>query len=334
MDNSLIERWEREGLITAVVAERMRTDAARAGGSSLLLLAALLNGLVLFAFTQLHGMNVGLHEILLLWLVCVLPLAYGMKARVLAAASSALFILWFVAVCFRGIELISMIDRWTWVAPLMMLGGVTAFSLGGLHYLAPGFDNVARPARLVALQAVLLGLFAMTLTPIAKGTSWFNGMRDLGASQQVIIAALAAALVTVASTVATQIYRHRNPKITQVEAPVLLLLAALAVLFVLAPLPTNVAAIMANVVLVTLVVSVFVIGVKTRDRRLVRISGWSGTLCAALRAAEWGREQFAGPALFAIAVSIVVVGVALTALLAKRLKGETKPAAPPGPTAV
>ncbi|MDP2342106.1 MAG: hypothetical protein Q8O67_14205 [Deltaproteobacteria bacterium] len=332
MDTSLIERWEREGLITAVVAERMRKDAARGGaGSSLLLLAALLNGLVLFMFTQLHGMDVGIHEILLLWLVCVLPLAYGVRARVLAAASSALFILWFVAVCFRGLDPISMLDRWTWLAPLVMLGGVTAFSLGGLHYLVPGFDNVARPARLVALQAVLLGLFAMTLRPIAKGTSWFNELRDLGASQQVLIAVLGAALVTVGSTVATQMYRHRNLKITRVEAPVLLLLAALAVVFVLAPLPADLAAIMANVVLVTLVLSVFVVGVKTRDRRLVRISGWSFTLCAALRAAEWGREEFAAPALVAIALSIVIVGVALTTLLAKRLKEATTTTTPTPP---
>ena len=321
MDNSLIDRWLREGLINADVAARMRKDAARGGaGSGLLLLAALLNGAVLFAFTQLHGLDVGLHEILALWLVCVLPLAYGVRARVLGAAASALFILWFIAFSFRGLDTLSMVDRWSWLAPLLMLGGCTAFAVGGLHYLVAGFDNVARSARLVALQAVLVGLFAMTLRPVASGTSWFNELRDLGASTQVAVAVVIAALVTVASTVTGQVFRQRNLKLTRVEAPVLLLLSALGVSFVVAPLPTQMAALLANAVLVTLVVSVFVVGVKTRDRRLVRISGFAFTIWLSLRIADYSRDELALPVLIAVCVSVVVVGVAGVALLARSLK--------------
>ncbi len=139
METNLINRWLEQGLITTTVAAQMRADARAARGAStwLILAAACLNGVVLFAFTRLHGLTVGVHEILLLWLVCLLPLAYGTRAKALAASAAVLFIAWFIAVTFRDLSLFATVDRALLVAPLLVLGGVTAFSLGACTTSCP-----------------------------------------------------------------------------------------------------------------------------------------------------------------------------------------------------
>lgn len=321
MDTSLIDRWRSEGLVDDATATRMRADVDKArGGGGLLMLAALLNGVVLFAFTRVHGLDVAVHEILLLWLVCVLPLAYGVRARGLSAAASALFVLWFVAVAFRGLSFFSTFDRWVLVAPLLLLGGVTAFALGGLHYLVPGFETVARPARLVGLQCVLLGLFAMTLDFIAAGTSFTDELRDPAATQQVVVAAVCAGIVTVAATIAGQALRARAPRLTVVEAPVNVVLVVTALAFILAPLTTAVASKLASIVLLLLVGSVFVVGFRDKDRRLVRISLGAFTIFLALHVGDFLRGQTSTVVAVAVAVAIAVVFGGATVFLSGRLK--------------
>lgn len=232
MDTTNIDRWLEQGLISAEAAAQMRADVKRGGaGSGLLVLAAVLNGAVLFAFTRLHGLDVGVHEILLLWLACVLPLAYGTRAKALSAACAALFVGWFVAVAFRGLDVFAAVDRLPWVAPIFVLGGVTAFALGGLHYFVPGMENVARPARIVALQAVVLGLFAMTLPRVAAGASFWNELRDLDASSQVAVAAVVAGVICVGATVTGQVFYDRARRLTRAEAPVNIALVLLTLAF-------------------------------------------------------------------------------------------------------
>lgn len=323
MDSSLIDRWLKDGLIAEGTAARMRGDvekAQRGAGSGLLVMAVMLNGLVLFAFTRVHGVDVAVHEILALWLVCVLPLAYGTRARALSAASSLLFVSWFVAVTFRNLSFFATFDRWVLTAPVLLLGGVTAFSVGGLHYLVPGFETVARPARLVGLQCVLLGLFAMTLDVFASGTSFTDELRDPAATQQVAIAAVCAALVTVAATIAGQALRARAQRLTVVEAPVNVILSATALAFILAPLTTSIASKLACVVLLTLVVSVFAVGFRDGDRRLVRISAGALTIFLALHLGDYLRSTTSFAVAIAVAVAFAVIGVALTGFIASRLK--------------
>jgi uncharacterized membrane protein len=323
MEPWLLERWLKEGVINEATAARMKADVKKSrggAGGGLLLLAALLNGVVLFVFTQLHGVDVGVHEILLLWLVCLLPLAYGVRARALAAASSFLFVVWFVAVAFRGLSLFATFDRWMLVSPLLLLGGVTAFALGGLHYLVPGFETVARPSRLVGLQCALLGLFTMTLDVVAGAGSFFDQLRDPAATEQVAVAAVCAAIVTVAATIAGQALRARMPRLTRVEAPVNVVLVATALSFMLAPLPSDIASKLASGVLLVLVVSVFVVGAKDRDRRLLRISLGSLTLFLALHLGDLLSGATSLAVAIGVAVAFVVVGAAATVFFTARIK--------------
>lgn len=310
METNLINRWLEQGLITTTVAAQMRADARAARGAStwLILAAACLNGVVLFAFTRLHGLTVGVHEILLLWLVCLLPLAYGTRAKALAASAAVLFIAWFIAVTFRDLSLFATVDRALLVAPLLVLGGVTAFSLGGLHYLMPGFDSVARPARIVGLQASVVGLFAMTIERVAGGTRMFNQLRDLDASTQVTISCIAAGLVTIAATIIGQSFRERAPKLTVVEAAVNVVLVLTASAFVLLPMSGETGSLIASVVLLLLVGSVFAVGMRTNDGRLVRVSGFSLAfyLSSKLTLLLIGREV-------AIVVAVAVGGSLLVA---------------------
>lgn len=331
MDTSLIDRWLENGTITAEQATKMRADAKGFGaGSGLLVLAAVLNGAVLFAFTQLHGLNVGLHEILLLWLACVLPLAYGTRAKALSAACGALFVFWFVAVTFRGLDVFATLDRLPWLAPMFVLGGVTAFSLAGLHYFVPGMENVARPARIVALQGVVLGLFAMTVPRVAAGASFWNELRDLDASTQVAVCAVVAGLITVGATVTGQMFRHRAPRLTRAEAPVNVALVLLTLGFVLAPLPTDVAAGLASAVLVFLAVAVLVVGVKNQDARLVRISGFSLAGFLAFRGGLFALGRLDTIVAVALGLALLAIGAGVTAVAAKAMQSKRRAAAKPG----
>jgi uncharacterized membrane protein len=321
MDGKLIDRWQKDGVINAVVAKRMREDVDRArGGSGLLLLAALLNGAVLFAFTRIHSIDAGLHEILLLWLACILPLAYGVRARGLSAAAGLLFVVWFVAFTFRNLTFFATFDRWVLVAPLLLLGGTTAFTVGGLHYFVPGFETVARPVRLVGLQCVLLGLFAMTLDTIAAGTSFCDELRDPAATQQVVVAAVCAGIITIAAAIVGQALRARAMRLTVVEAPVNVALVATALAFIILPLTTAVASKLAAVVLLALVGSVFVVGFRDKDRRLVRISFGSFGIFVALHIGDFLRNQTSTAMAIAVAIAIVVVFGGATELLSSRLR--------------
>lgn len=331
MDTSQIDRWLEQGLITSEVAAKMRADLKGHGaGSGLLVLAALLNGAVLFAFTQLHGLDVGIHEILLLWLACVLPLAYGTRAKALSAACAALFVFWFVAVAFRGLDAFATVDRLPWLAPVFVLGGVTAFSLAGLHYFVPGMENVARPARIVALQAVVLGLFAMSVPAVAAGASFFNELRDLDASSQVAVAAIVAGVICVGATVTGQVFYDRAPRLTRAEAPVNIALVLLTLAFVLAPLPTEAAALLASAVLVFLAVAVLVVGVKNQDARLVRISGFSLAGFVGFRAFFFAVDRLDTVVAVALGVALLATGGGVTVFVAKLLQAKRRAAARPG----
>lgn len=321
VDATTIERWQREGLISGEQAVALRADLAKRrgnAGAAMLMAAALVNGAVLWLFTRVYGVDIAVHAILALWLVCVVPLAYATRAKAVAAACGLLFCAWVAAFAFRGLSAFSVVDRWSWLSPLVLLGGVCAFALGGLHYLVPGFDGVARGIRLASLQAALVALFTMTFELVASGAAFYDELRDPEASSQVAVAATSFAVIALAATIAGQALERVRARITRVEAPVNVALLVTAVIFVLVPIPARTSALLASVVLVGMVVSVLVVGVRRRDKRLIRISGVALSVFFALRVGAWLWGTQGMVVAIAVGAAVAVVGAALTHLAARR----------------
>ncbi len=323
VDTATIERWQREGMITADQAAAMRADLAKRhgnAGSAMLMAAALVNGAVLWLFTRVYGVDIAVHAIVALWLVCVVPLAYATRSKAVAAACGLLFCAWVAAFSFRGLSAFSVVDRWSWLSPLVVLGGVCAFALGGLHYLVPGFDGVARGMRLASLQAALVALFTMTFELVASGAAFYDELRDPEASSQVAVAAACFAAIALAATILGQALARARARLTRVEAPVNVALLATALTFVMVPIPARTSALLASVVLFGMVVSVLVVGVRRGDKRLIRISGVALSVFLALRAAAWLWGSQGMVVAVAVGAAVAVVGVALTYLAARRAK--------------
>lgn len=321
MDTSLVDRWLKDGLISGEQAAQMKRDVERAGtnaGGTLLLMAAGLNGVVLFLFTRLYGVDVALHGLLALWLACVLPLAYATRVRAVSFVCGILLSAWSTAFVFRGLSTFATIDRWAWLAPVLLLAGAGTFALGGLHYCVPGFDNVARGSRIAGLQVAIVALFSMTFEPVADGASFFNELRDLDASTQVQLTAGAFAAVVVAATVVGQLVSACRAKLTRVEAPVNVVLAVTSVVFLTVPLSAATSALVASIVLLALVAPVFVVGIRRGDARLMRVGGGTLTLFFAVRCALAVRLSQGIPVALLLALAVVAAGFFATSMLIRR----------------
>src|SRR5215213_4370568 len=73
--------------------------------------AALLSGVVIVVFSSLQGADVFAHQTMLVWLACVLPLAWIARSPALGAIASLLFLLWSTLFALRGMSALAMIDR-------------------------------------------------------------------------------------------------------------------------------------------------------------------------------------------------------------------------------
>lgn len=321
VDPSAIDRWQRDGVISAEQATTLRADLGKRRGNvgtTMLMVAAAVNGVVLWLFTRVYGVDIAVHAILALWLACVLPLAYATRAKAVAAACGLLFCAWVAAFAFRGLSTFSVVDRWSWLSPLVLLGGVCAFGLGGLHYQVPGFDGVARGMRLGALQAAIVALFTMTFELVASGAAFYDELRDPEASTQVAVAAVSIGVITVAATVAGQALARTRERITRVEGPVNIALVCTALAFVLVPIPARSSALLAAVVLFGMVLAVVVVGMRRGDKRLIRIGGAALSVFLALRLGGWLWATQGMAIAIGVAVAVAVLGLFLTGLAAKR----------------
>lgn len=273
--------------------------------------------------THSHSVDVSLHGVLALWLVCVLPLAYATRTRALGAVCGLLCAAWFAAFAFRDLTTFATLDRWAWLAPVLLMAGAGVFGIGGLHYAVPGFDNVARGSRIAGLQVATLSLFSMTFEPVAAGASFFNELRDLAASTQVQLTGVCGAVVTVASTFACQLLPRARERVTKVEPVVNVLLVVTSLTFVFLPLTARSSAIAASVVLLSLLVPVFVVGIRRGDSRLMRVAGGTLTVFAAVRTGIAIAEQEGIPLALVVAASVVAVGLFSVSFLIRHRKRPT-----------
>jgi hypothetical protein len=303
-----------------------RLDAKKASPAltAALIGAALLSGVVIVVFSSLQGRDVFAHQTTLVWLACVLPLAWVARSPALGAIAALLFLLWSPLFALRDMSVTAMIDRAVLLPVLVLLAGLVLFSFGGLHYVVPPFARLARAVRIVGIQAAIVALFALTLEPIAAGTSWFNDLRDTEATARITWALLALAVVAGVFTLINIVLAPRIRSITVVEGPISLALIGCAVLYVVVPLPAAMFTLMFTVVALAMTVAVTAVGFGRNDARVFRVGAAGTCLVGLLRYVEWMWERASLAGAIGGGLAILVVGIVVVEAVGKRLRAAKK----------
>lgn len=275
-----------------------------------LLGAAALSGAFIVAFSLINDVDVIAHTTFLAWLACLLPLAWIARSGVLGAVSTYCFIAWSVLFAFRSLDVMSIIDRLALLPVLALLAGLTAFAFGGLHYVVTPLARVARGMRIAGIQAAIVSLFALTLEPVAEGTSWFNDLRDTAATTQLTFTLIALGVAAAVLTFIGIVLAPRVRSLTVVEGPISLALVAAALLYVLVPLPASTFVLLFSAVAAAMCLALVGVGLKRDDPRVFRLGGAGLLLVGLLRFVDFALGNLSLVVVVAGALGIVVVGLA------------------------
>ena len=138
-------------------------------GVSLFFLGALLFGASIFLIAQIYNVNANAHVLILIWIIGIVPLIYAFRSTPIAALSSLLFFVWVALFIFRGLRFL---DDTLFSYPVIYLAaGTLLFGIGGIHYLKPQLNKIARIFRISGIKIAMLSLFLLTF-------SFFSG--DVG----------------------------------------------------------------------------------------------------------------------------------------------------------
>ena len=328
MDETWVQRWRDEGLITHTQAEKMSADLAAKGVSSrkistTLFLSALMNGAVIVLFTVVYGVSTNTHVTLLLWMFCTAPMVYVLRARSLTALLALLFYAWVALFVFRGLTVVDILPRLLDLPALMLASGVFVFAVGGAHYGLASLTKVARTLRIVGLQMVCLMLLLLS-TPLAHPGA-VTTIGSIGTSSQLTVGFIVVAVA--AGVVLLWNMAQRAPEVTVVEGPVSLALLALAALYFFVPLSKDLYAHGFSLVMLAVSGTAVFVANQRKDVRLLRVAGPAAVLLFAVKYASLAWGELSLP-IFCVGLAlIVVVGVLVVEAMRRQMAAATKPAA-------
>lgn len=335
-----IDAWTRQGLISAEQAEKLLAtlpEHERATSplvARVLFAAGALNGLVLYLFSRLHGIDASAHSLVLLWIVSLAPIAYVIRSGPFTVLLSASFFAWIGLFVHGGASVLDATDRLVFLPATYLAAGVFVFALGATHDVLPSLRSVSRTYRLAGLQVATLALFALCVERFGGRATAVTDWRRAEASDRFLIALLVVCGVAAALTILNRAIAARLPSITKSETPVCLAMLVLVVLYAVVPLPPFVYLLLWNAVLLAMGIVSLTTGLKRRDARLVDIGvvGLSGLVVARYVDAAWDRLPLATFVL----VLAVLLGACVAALFFLRPGADDEPeekkAETPAPT--
>ena len=194
-------------------------------GSALLFLGGLLFGATVFLEAQIYNINADAHILLLIWLIGLLPLAYATKFTPLAFISAVVFYFWlffFVGETGHIYNLPS-----SFFAPFFLLISMLLFSIGGLHYLRPGYENFAKTYRYIGINVGIIALFFLTFQEFSTQIDNSNFHASIGLA--------VVALPTILISIANLFFNPQKTKTFEIEGGVVLLISLLILVNYLFP---------------------------------------------------------------------------------------------------
>lgn len=175
-------------------------------GEALIFLGALLFGASTFLIAQIYNMNSSVEStyvLLGIWLVGVLPVAYGFLSDTIASLAVILFFV-FIYLVFTTEVAKGMGGHFGYARSLLdtltvgIVSGIMLFGIGGFHYASEKLKSIARIYRLAGLQISILIVFLLSM----KFPYFLFGYGRFGSEQTVQISGTATAWVVVLGIIA------------------------------------------------------------------------------------------------------------------------------------
>lgn len=281
-------------------------------GASLILLSSIIFGASLFLIANIYHLKGNSHELVLIWLVGVIPLVYAYRSAPISALSSILFIVWMM-----------MYFKFDY-NPLgfYLLSGIVLFVFGGLHYCSDKFTTIAKTYRIIGLIFALFTLFLLSF----QGLSTDNTMDALGSDNVLIVI-----VATIFAIVCSLIISHKQFKhivMPVVQTSACLGLVAIVNFFMFIPSDSNIYPIVFNLAMFGIIMSMLYIGFTRDDLKLVNIGSAFLAILVLSRYFDFFWELMPRSIFFIIGGLMLLIGVFIfeqqKSIIRKRLKDNEK----------
>lgn len=254
-------------------------------GGSLLFLGSLLFGATVFLIAQIYHVNANAYELVLIWLIGILPAAYSFISIPIATLSA--FLSYLIIGLFLFTHAYPFWREIKFVFILYLIASLTLFMLGSFHYLFnTGLKRFGRVYRLIAINITMLCLFLLGFKFIypmlgrslenseAEKIFYFYPLSDMFASfvgRVILIGILLCSLFIFISAIVNVLYNLTKSKTNILEntVAIIITLSALACFFIAAP--TWIYLLLFNGILLSLIFLLILFGYHKEDIRLVTI---------------------------------------------------------------
>ena len=139
-------------------------------GHSLVLLGAILFGASIFLIAQIYNIEANSSNLLLIWLIGIIPLIYIFQSHLITFLSCIVFCFWFNDFLLIGYDEFDPL-RISLIIFFYQTFGLLLFSIGSLHYFLVRYAKVARAFRLIGIYLAIIVLFAFTFRFAFSGLS-------------------------------------------------------------------------------------------------------------------------------------------------------------------
>ena len=239
-------------------------------GVSLFFLGALLFGASIFLIAQIYHINANSHMLVLIWLISILPLIYAFRSTPITALSAILFFIWIGLFIFRGLRFF---DETLFSYPVIYLAsGTLLFSIGGIHYLKPQFNKIARIYRIFGIKVAMLSLFLLTFRFFSgEGYDFFSSSRFEDVSSQLMVGIILFSILSILALCFNLFFNPSKSKNNTYENGLALGLLSFTLIFFFFPAASNIYTIIYNLLFAGLTIFLIYIGYQRSDIKVVNI---------------------------------------------------------------
>lgn len=296
---------------------RYQRENLPAVGGAILFLSAVLFGGALMLMAQIYHVTASHRTLVLIWLAGVLPLAYVLSSKPLAALASGLFFVWI------GLPYFPEIHR---VGPaflsLYLVAGVMLFALGSRQLHREKWRAPGEIYRIMSLKVVLIALFLLTFEPFSGAAASFGGPAPDYRMRMAIELAVMAAIAVALMIAGWGPDRSKHP--SSMEYPAAGSVLGIALLFYFVPSTADIYVALFNLLLVGCIGVLIYSGYKRREMRPVSYGlVWLGIFLAA-RYFDFFWDLLPRASFFMIGGLVLAVGGVILEGARRRLKSSLR----------
>jgi len=208
-------------------------------GASLIFLSALMFGGTLALLGQMYHVKANAPGLILTWLLGVVPLAYLLVMGPLTVLVTVLFLAWVALYAVDMGGVLGSTGTPELIPVLAVLVGAALYGFGIWHARLKRWLAMARTYRLIGLEVLLFGLFALSFSEIS-GTQVFSRFGDLGdVSTRMLILLIVFGVLSVVLLGLLLVGRRSKDVVERVGAGVGLGVVVFTALYVIAPSGTG-----------------------------------------------------------------------------------------------